>query len=70
MTLNLGLRYEYETGMRDPEFRLSRSIDLGASLPGLADNTGEFPQQVLDLRTDPLLLNGAWSFTDSNNPRS
>lgn len=67
VTLNLGLRYEYETAMRDPEFRLSRGIDLNAQLPELAANTGAFPNEVLALRDRPVDFTGAWSFTDNNN---
>ncbi len=67
VTLNLGLRYEYETPIRDPEDRLSRFLDLGAPLPELAANTGAFPAEVLAIRDRPVALNGAWQFTDSNN---
>ncbi len=67
VTLNLGLRWEYETPMRDPENRLSRFMDFGAPLPGVSDNMGEFPSEALALRREPLQINGAWRFTDSND---
>jgi len=67
ITLNLGVRYEYETPMRDPENRLSRTIDFSQPLPELAAAMGEFPQQALALRNQPLNINGAWRFTDANN---
>lgn len=67
VTLNLGLRYEYETAMRDPEDRLSRFMDFGAALPGVSDNMGEFPAEALALRNQPLSINGAWRFVDANN---
>ena len=67
VTLNLGLRYEYETAMVDPEDRLSRFMDFGQETPGLGGIAGQFPQQALDLRTTPLALNGAWTFTDGDN---
>lgn len=67
VTLNLGLRYEYETPMRDPEDRLSRYMDLNAPLPGVADNMGQFPAEALGLRRQPVDIVGAWRFTDANN---
>ncbi len=67
VTLNLGLRWEYETGMRDPENRLSRYMDFGVPLQGVIDNMGAFPEEALALRNEPLAINGAWRFTDSDN---
>ena len=67
VTLNLGLRWEYETAMRDPEDRLSRFMDFGAPLQGVIDNMGEFPAEALALRNQPLAINGAWIFTDQSN---
>ena len=37
VTLNLGLRYEYEGGLWDPEYRLPQRLDLGDPIPGMAD---------------------------------
>jgi hypothetical protein len=70
ITLNLGLRYEYETPMLDPENRLSRTIDFSQGLPEIAAAMGPIPADVLALRTTPLDISGAWIFTDSNNRRS
>ena len=67
VTLNLGLRWEYETPMRDPEDRLSRFMDLSAPLQGVIDNMGEFPAEALALRNQPVNIVGAWRFTDSSN---
>ena len=67
VTLNLGLRYEYETPMRDPEDRLSRFMDFGAPLQGVIDNMGAFPDEASALRNQPVDIVGAWRFTDSNN---
>lgn len=67
VTLNLGVRYEYETAMRDPERRLSRTIDFGAPLQGVIDNMGQFPAEALALRNQPVNITGAWRFTDDNN---
>ena len=67
LTLNLGVRYEYETPMRDPENRLSRYIDLNQSLADLESAVGAFPSEALALRNDPVRLAGAWYFTDGDN---
>ncbi len=67
VTLNLGLRYEYETPMRDPENRLSRYLDLGQALPEVASGMGAIPGEILAMRTSPLDISGAWLFTDGNN---
>ena len=68
VTLNLGVRYEYETAMRDPELRLSRYMDFGQALPELASAMGPFPEQAMALRRQPLNIAGAWIFTDDDNP--
>ena len=67
ITLNLGLRYEYETPMRDPENRLSRYLDFGQALPEVASAMGPIPGEVLAMRSTPLDIRGAWVFTDGNN---
>lgn len=70
VTLNLGLRYEYETPMLDPENRLSRTIDFGQALPEVQAAMGPIADDILAMRTRPLDISGAWLFTDSNNRRS
>jgi hypothetical protein len=68
VTINLGVRYEYETAMRDPERRLSRFMDFSQPLTELQGAMGAFPEEALALRNQPLAINGAWVFTDDNNP--
>lgn len=70
VTLNLGVRYEYETPMRDPEYRLSRYLDLNQGLPELQAAMGEFPAEALALRNQGLDISGAWYFTDRDNQYS
>ncbi len=67
VTLNLGLRYEYETAIRDPEDRLSRFLDLNDPIPEFRDNPPKFPNEVTSLGAPPPKLNGAWVFTDSKH---
>ncbi|MDX2267277.1 MAG: carboxypeptidase regulatory-like domain-containing protein [Bryobacter sp.] len=71
LTLNLGLRYEYFTGMRDPELRLSRFLDLTNPIPEFQGaNAPVIPAAAAALRTAPPVYNGAWNFTDEENPYS
>ena len=70
VTLNLGLRYEYETPMLDPENRLSKTIDFSQGLPEIASAMGPISDDILGLRTTPLDISGAWVFTDANNRRT
>jgi len=68
VTLNVGVRYEYETAMRDSERRLSRFMDFAQGLPDLQAAMAPLPDQAAALRRQPLSIVGAWIFTDDNNP--
>jgi hypothetical protein len=71
LTLNLGLRYEFMTAMRDPQHRLSRFLDLTNPIPEFQGaNAPRMPAQVAALRPSAPVYNGAWVFTDSSNPNS
>src|SRR4030095_6324703 len=75
ITLNLGLRWEYEGGLFDPQYRLPRDVDLTQAIPGW--------QQALDPLIPPdvraimaqsagqksYIYNGAFYFTDEDHPR-
>ena len=67
LTLNLGLRYEYETPPRDPSDRLSRFLDLTAPNTAMQAAPPQFPANLLAVRNTPLVWNGAWIFTDSSH---
>jgi len=71
LTLNLGLRWEYEAPLTDPEDRLSRFLDLTAPIPDFQGaNAPALPADATALRSAPPIYNGAWVFTDSNNRNS
>ncbi|MGH9675061.1 MAG: TonB-dependent receptor domain-containing protein, partial [Bryobacteraceae bacterium] len=71
LTLNLGLRYEYFTGMRDPELRLSRYLDLNSGIPEFSGANGPaLPANVTALRNSGPIYNGEWLFTGSDHPNS
>jgi hypothetical protein len=67
ITLNLGLRYEVETGIRDTEDRVSRYLDLNSPIPEMQSNPPNIPATVSGLNNVPYQFNGAWVFTDPSN---
>ncbi|MGH8248364.1 MAG: TonB-dependent receptor domain-containing protein, partial [Gammaproteobacteria bacterium] len=68
ITLNLGLRYEFETAPRDlKEPQLSRYLDLTQPVPEMQNNPPQIPADVTAIRTKAPTYNGAWIFTDSSN---
>ncbi len=62
VTLNLGLRYEYEGPPVDERDRYSRYLDLDNPIPEMQNAPPRLPSEVLALRTAPV-YNGAWIFT-------
>ncbi|MEO8126780.1 MAG: TonB-dependent receptor [Bryobacteraceae bacterium] len=70
-TLNLGLRYEYYGPMTDPEYRLSRYLDLNAPIQEFQGaNAPVLPAAATALRTSAPSYNGSWQFTDKSHPGS
>jgi hypothetical protein len=67
LTVTLGLRWEYESGPRDPEDRLSRYLDLTAPIPEMQSDPPKIPADVAAWRGKPYSFNGAWNFTDGEN---
>lgn len=68
LTLNLGLRYEYEMAWREEEDRSVRPLDLTTPIPEFQGaNAPKIPDVVKQFYTGPTIYNGAFQFTDSNN---
>jgi len=68
LTLNLGLRLEYEVPYTDPENRLGRFLDLTNPIPEMQGaNAPQLPAAVLQYRTQPTYT-GAYVFADSSHP--
>ncbi|HYO81436.1 MAG TPA: carboxypeptidase-like regulatory domain-containing protein, partial [Bryobacteraceae bacterium] len=65
VTLNLGLRHEWESGPYDDNNIFSRYLDLSVPNQAIQANRPEIPQDLLALSTPT--WNGAWVFTDSEN---
>src|SRR5215468_2831710 len=70
LTLNLGLRWEYEPGPVDAQNRLSQRLDLTNPIPEFQATPPNMPAQVLNLLATKgykPTYNGAWIFVDENN---
>jgi hypothetical protein len=69
LTLNLGLRDEYETAYHDPNHFFSQGLDLSAPIPEMQANPPKMPAQALALvGSDFYKYNGQWRFTSSDHP--
>jgi hypothetical protein len=75
LTLNLGLRYEYEGGLWDPQYRLPQRLDLNDPIPGMQSVIDPLiPADVRAMmaestRQKSYLYNGAFYFTEEGNKR-
>jgi hypothetical protein len=65
ITLNIGLRHEWESAPYDDNDIFSRQLDLNAPNVAMQKNPPVIPADVLALSTPK--FNGQWIFTDSNN---
>lgn len=65
ITLNLGLRYEWESGPYDRRDQYSRYLDLTAPNPLMQENPPAIPDDLLALSKPT--FNGAWVFADEKN---
>ncbi len=68
LTLNLGLRYEFELPYRDPQDRLTRPLDLNDPIPEMQGaNAPKMPAELKQFYSGPTVFNGAFRFADSEN---
>jgi hypothetical protein len=70
LTLNLGVRWEYEPGPVDAQNRLSQRLDLASPIPEMQATPPAIPAQVTELLASKgyrHIFNGAWVFADENN---
>jgi hypothetical protein len=70
LTLNLGLRNEYESAWHDPGHNMSRGLDLSAPIPEMQATPPQMPAQALALvgGSGFYKYNGLWNWTDDSNP--
>jgi hypothetical protein len=70
LTLNLGLRWEYEPGPVDAQNRLSQRLDLTIPIPEMIAAPPPIPGTVTNLLTsknERQLFNGAWIFANEES---
>jgi hypothetical protein len=70
LTLNLGLRWEYEPGATDPDDRLSQGLDLTQPIPEMQATPPNMPAQAAALMASKgysWIYNGAWQFVTSDD---
>jgi hypothetical protein len=84
LTLNMGLRYEYEGGYWDSQHRLPQRLDLNDPIPGMqsrvapglaatpAGNTGKTVAQLMaeSAGQKSHVFNGAFYYTEPDNKRA
>ncbi|MDO8836331.1 MAG: TonB-dependent receptor, partial [Vicinamibacterales bacterium] len=71
LTINVGLRWEYEPAPSDPDYRLSQRIDLTQPIPEMVATPPTMPAQALSLMASKgygYTYNGAWIFESKDNP--
>jgi hypothetical protein len=69
LTVNLGLRNEYESAVYDPQHNFSRGLDLSAPVPEMVANPPQFPSAATSIVGNNFYkLNGLWHFTSSSQP--
>jgi len=73
LTVNLGLRWEYEPGPTDPSGRLSQRIDLTQAIPEMTATPPPMNAQATTLMTGKgykHIYSGAWIFTTKDSPNA
>lgn len=73
LTFNFGLRWEYEPGPVDPDYRLSQRLDLTSPIPEMVAAPPTMPANALSLMASKgysYTYNGAWVFTSQNDPHA
>jgi hypothetical protein len=66
LTLNLGLRYEWESPFEDEKYRLTRALDLEAPIPELQNV--RMPAEVQRFYRGTWKMTGAFRFADEKKP--
>ena len=68
LTLNLGLRWEYQQAYREIENRLTRPLDLTDPIPEFqGSGAPQMPPEVKQYYSGPWIFNGAFQFADEDH---
>jgi hypothetical protein len=70
LTLNLGLRWEFEPGAYDPDNRMSQGLDLTQPIPEMQTTPPNMPASAASLMASKgysWTYNGAWQFTTAED---
>ena len=73
LTLNVGLRWEYEPGATDPLNRISQRLDLTSPIPEMQSTPPPIPAQASDLMKSKgyaYSYTGEWVFASESSPYS
>jgi hypothetical protein len=73
LSLNLGVRWEYEPGPTDPLNRLSQRFDLTSPIPEMQSTPPAIPAEARQLMTSKgynYAFNGEWVFASKDNPHA
>ncbi|MBI4908821.1 MAG: TonB-dependent receptor [Acidobacteria bacterium] len=68
LTLNLGLRWEFDQAPTEDSLGLGRNLDLSSPIPEFTTTPPVFPD-LSKYNAFPRKFNGAYQFLDSSNPR-
>ena len=70
ITVNLGLRNEYETAIYDPQHNLSQGLDITKPVPEMQANPPQMPAAATAIvgSSGFYQWNGLWNFTSSSHP--
>jgi hypothetical protein len=68
LTVNLGLRWEYETALQDLGYKFTRTVDLTTPIPEMQANPPVLPAAATALRTSTPVYAGGWEFESSSHP--
>jgi Carboxypeptidase regulatory-like domain len=69
ITLNLGLRNEYETPLYDPQHNFSQGLNLSAAVPEMQATPPPMPAAATNIVGNNFYhFTGQWAFTSSSHP--
>ena len=68
LTINAGMRYEYESAWHDANHNLSQGLDLNTTDPTIAAAPPVMPSQVTNIVGGNQSYAGVWNFTSGSHP--